>query len=59
MAEARKRNLQIILDCLPWAYPHWVGNRFSQESVDWFTAFLASTYDRNLFDSSQPCWWLR
>lgn len=40
MAEARKRNPQIILDCLPWAYPHWVGNRFSQESADWFVAFL-------------------
>ena len=40
MAEARKRNPRIILDCLPWAYPHWVGNRFSQESADWFVAFL-------------------
>ena len=40
MAEARKRNPQIILDCLPWAYPNWVGDRFSQESADWFTAFL-------------------
>ncbi len=40
MAEARKRNPQIILDCLPWAYPHWVGQRFSQESADWFATFL-------------------
>ena len=40
MAEARKRNPEIILDCLPWAYPHWVGKRFSQESADWFAAFL-------------------
>jgi len=40
MAEARKRNPEIILDCLPWAYPNWVGNRFSQESADWFVAFL-------------------
>jgi galactosylceramidase len=40
MAEARKRNPQIILDCLPWAYPHWVEARFSQESADWFAAFL-------------------
>ena len=39
MAEARKRNPQIILDCLPWAYPHWVGDRFSQDSADWFVAF--------------------
>ena len=40
MAEARKRNSHVILDCLPWAYPQWVGNRFSQESADWFVAFL-------------------
>ena len=40
MAEARKRNPQIILDCLPWAYPHWVGQRFSQDSADWFVTFL-------------------
>jgi galactosylceramidase len=40
MAEARKRNPRIFLDCLPWAYPHWVQNRFSQESADWFVAFL-------------------
>jgi galactosylceramidase len=40
MAEARKRNPQVILDCLPWAYPHWVGDRFSQESADWLVAFL-------------------
>ncbi|WP_167607698.1 hypothetical protein [Maribellus sediminis] len=40
MAEARKRNPEIILDCLPWAYPGWIGDRFSQESADWFVAFL-------------------
>ncbi|WP_214071592.1 hypothetical protein [Mucilaginibacter sp. dw_454] len=40
MAEARKRNPQIILDCLPWGYPSWVGNRFSQASADWFVSFL-------------------
>ena len=40
MAEARKRNPHVILDCLPWAYPHWVGNRFSQNSAEWFAAFL-------------------
>ncbi|HEY9533062.1 MAG TPA: hypothetical protein VIQ77_00935 [Mucilaginibacter sp.] len=40
MAEARKRNPAIMLDCLPWAYPAWVGNRFSQASADWFVAFL-------------------
>src|SRR5512137_1238821 len=40
MAEARKRNPRIILECLPWAYPHWVGDRFSQQSADWFASFL-------------------
>lgn len=40
MAEARKRNPDIILDCLPWAYPRWVGNRFSQASADWIVSFL-------------------
>ena len=40
MAEAHKRNPNIILDCLPWAYPEWVGNRFSPASADWFAAFL-------------------
>ena len=40
MAEARKRNPEIILECLPWAYPSWVGTRFSQESADWFVAFF-------------------
>ncbi len=40
MAEARKRNPNIILDCLPWAYPAWVGNRFSKESAEWIVGFL-------------------
>ena len=40
MAEARKRNPKIMLDCLPWAYPAWVGNRFSKESAEWIVAFL-------------------
>ena len=40
MAEARKRNPEITLDCLPWGFPHWVEERFSQHSADWFVAFL-------------------
>lgn len=40
MAEARKRNPKVMLDCLPWAYPNWVGDRFSQDSADWIVAFL-------------------
>ncbi len=40
MAEARRRNPKIILDCLPWCYPSWISGRFSQDSADWFAAFL-------------------
>jgi len=40
MSEARKRNKDIILDCLPWAFPRWVGTRFSQASADWIVSFL-------------------
>jgi galactosylceramidase len=40
MAEARKRNPEIILDCLPWAFPRWVDDRFSQKSAEWIVAFL-------------------
>ena len=40
MAEARRRNPKVILDCLPWTYPRWITDRFSQDSADWFAAFL-------------------
>ncbi len=40
MAEARKRNPQVILECLPWAFPAWTGGRFSPASAEWFAAFL-------------------
>jgi galactosylceramidase len=46
MAEARKRNSRILLDCLPWAYPRWVGDRFSPESAEWFAAFLSVARNR-------------
>lgn len=39
-AEARKRNPDIIFDCLPWAYPSWIKDRFSQDATDWFISFL-------------------
>jgi galactosylceramidase len=40
MAEARKRNPKILLDCLPWSYPYWISSPFSQDSADWYVAFL-------------------
>jgi len=40
MAEARKRNPKILLDCLPWSYPGWISSPFSQDSADWYVAFL-------------------
>jgi galactosylceramidase len=40
MAEARKRNPEIILEGLPWAFPGWLEGRFTQDSADWFVAFL-------------------
>jgi galactosylceramidase len=40
MKEARNRNPQIMLDCLPWSYPGWLRGRFSQDATDWFIAFL-------------------
>ncbi len=41
MQEARKRNPDIILHCLPWGYPAWVKDRFSKESAQWIAAFLS------------------
>lgn len=40
MREAHDRNPQIILNCLPWAFPYWMSSVFSQDSADYFTAFL-------------------
>ena len=40
MKEARNRNPQVMLDCLPWSYPGWIRGRFSQDATDWFVAFL-------------------
>jgi len=40
LSEAKKRNQNIILDCLPWSYPYWLSGRFSQDAADWFVSFL-------------------
>jgi len=40
MSEARRRNPGMILDCLPWSFPGWLSGKFTQDSADWFVAFL-------------------
>lgn len=40
MREARARNPHILLDCLPWTFPAWIKNPFTQDGTDWFIAFL-------------------
>ncbi len=40
MAEARKRNPEILLEGLPWAFPGWLEGRFTRDSAEWFAAFL-------------------
>lgn len=40
MREARNRKPEILLDCLPWTFPYWLSSRFSQDTADYFAAFL-------------------
>jgi hypothetical protein len=42
MKEAKKRNPAILLDCLEWGCPGWIGNGnfFSQDNADYIIAFL-------------------
>jgi len=42
MKEAKKRNPNIILDCLPWGAPGWIGNGdyFSQDMADYLVGFI-------------------
>ena len=40
LKEARRRNPRIILDCLPWSFPGFLSGKFTQDSADWFAAFL-------------------
>jgi hypothetical protein len=42
MKEAKKRNPNIILDCLPWGAPGWIGNSnyCSQDMADYLAAFI-------------------
>ena len=54
MAEAKKRNPSIYLDCLEWGCPGWIGNGtyYSQDNADYIVAFLkgASQYHNLKFD---------
>lgn len=42
MKEAKKRNPKILLDCLPWGAPGWIGNGdyFSQDMADYLVGFI-------------------
>jgi hypothetical protein len=42
MEEARKRNPSILLDCLEWGCPGWIGNGkyYSQDNAEYIAAFL-------------------
>ncbi len=42
MKEARKRNPNIILDCLPWGAPGWIGdgNYYSHDMIDYLIGFI-------------------
>ena len=42
MKEAKKRNPDILLDCLAWAAPGWIGNGnfYSQDMADYYVKFI-------------------
>lgn len=42
MKEAKKRNPNLILDCLPWGAPGWIGqgNYCSQDMADYLVGFI-------------------
>ena len=47
MREARNRNPEVILECLPWSFPGWLKpDVFSQESAEYFAAYLAAARDQ-------------
>lgn len=45
LVEAKKRNPNILLDCLPWGFPGWIGdgNFYTQEGADYITQFIKYT----------------
>jgi hypothetical protein len=42
MKEAKKRNPQVILDCLAWGAPYWIGKGefYSQDMADYIAKFI-------------------
>jgi hypothetical protein len=54
LEEARRRNPSVILDCLEWGCPGWIGNGryYSQDNADYIVAFLkgAIKYNNLKFD---------
>lgn len=42
LKEAKKRNPQILTDCLEWGCPGWIGNGrfYSQDNIDYIISFL-------------------
>ncbi len=47
MKEAKKRNPAIILDCLEWGCPGWIGDGvfFSQDNADYISLFISKSLE--------------
>lgn len=59
MKEAKRRNPNIILDCLPWGAPGWIGNGHycSQDMADYLVGFLnGGKQFHNLDIGLVGCW---
>ncbi|PYL01125.1 MAG: galactosylceramidase [Verrucomicrobia bacterium] len=40
MKEAKKRNPDLLLDCLAWGAPYWIGDFYSQDMADYVAKFI-------------------
>ena len=59
MKEAKRRNPKIILDCLPWGAPGWIGsgNYCSQDMADYLVGFLKGAKEFHDLDIGLVgCW---
>ena len=47
MKEAKKRNPDIILDCLEWGCPGWIGDGvfFSQDNAEYISLFIKKAWE--------------